>query len=89
MQVLIWLVIKLIVLYSSSSSVRGAGGIPPNVLQPIEAYCANPAFRFPRLSAEAIHVRRLERPVSAKGRTMGEKWPIKFSLTNGTSTSLL
>jgi hypothetical protein len=87
MQVLIWLVIKLIVLYSSSS-VCGAGGIPPNALQPTEAYCANPAFRLPRLPAEALHVRRRERPVSAKGGTMGEKWPIKFSLTIGTSTLL-
>jgi hypothetical protein len=25
----------------------GAGGYPPNVLQPTEAYCTNPAFIFP------------------------------------------
>jgi hypothetical protein len=29
---------------SSSSSVCGVGGIPPNALQPTEAYCADPAF---------------------------------------------
>jgi hypothetical protein len=29
------------------SSVRGAGGIPPDALQPTEAYCANTAFWFP------------------------------------------
>jgi hypothetical protein len=36
--------------FGSSSSVCGAGGIPPNALQPTEAYCANPAFWFPRSS---------------------------------------
>jgi hypothetical protein len=42
----------------------------------------------PRSSPEALHVRWRERPLSAKGGSMGEKWPIKFSLTNATSTSL-
>jgi hypothetical protein len=46
-----------------------------------------PRFWFPRSSPEALHVRRCERPLSAKG-WKGEKWPIKFSLTNATSTSL-
>jgi hypothetical protein len=50
----------------------GAGGIPPNALQPTEAYCANPAL-VPRSSPEALHVRWRERPPSAKGGTMGEK----------------
>jgi hypothetical protein len=72
---------------TSSSSVCGADGIPPNSLQPTEAYCANLAFWFPRSSQEALHVRRRERPLSAKGETMGEKWPVKFSLTNATFTS--
>jgi hypothetical protein len=72
---------------SSSSvclSVYGADGIPPNSLQPSEADCANPAFGSP----VHLHVRRRERPLSAKGGTMGKKCPIKFSLTNAISTSL-
>jgi hypothetical protein len=76
---------------SSSSvclSVCGVGGILPNALQLTEAYCANPRFWFPRSSLEALYVRRRERPLSAKGGTVGEKGPIKFSLTNATSTSL-
>jgi hypothetical protein len=55
----------------SSSSVCGAGGIPRNALQSTEAYCANPAFWFPRSTSEALHVRRRERPLSAKGGTVG------------------
>jgi hypothetical protein len=50
-----------------------AGGIPPNALQPAEAYCDNPAFWFPRSSQEALHVRRRERPLSAKGGIIGGK----------------
>jgi hypothetical protein len=49
---------------------------PPGALQPFEAYCAKP-----RLSQEALHVRRRERPLLAKGGIMGEKWPVRFSLT--------
>jgi hypothetical protein len=70
------------------SSVCVAGGIPPNALQHTEAYCANSAFWFPRLSPEAVHVKWRERPLSAKGGTIGQKWPVKFSLTNATFTSL-
>jgi hypothetical protein len=58
----------------------GAGGYPPNVLQPIEAYCTNPALVSPPSSPEVLHIRRCERPLLARGRTMGEKCPIKFSL---------
>jgi hypothetical protein len=76
------------ILDSSSSSVGWAGGIPRNALQPTEAYCSKPAFWFPSLSPEALHVRRGERPISAKGGTMDEKWPVKFSLKNATYTSL-
>jgi hypothetical protein len=60
---------------ASSSSVCGASGIPPNALQPTEAYCFKPAY------GSQVHLQR-------KGGTMGEKWPVKFSLTNATSTSL-
>jgi hypothetical protein len=56
----------------------GAGGYPPNVLQPTEAYCTNPAL-VPPSSPEALHIRRCERPVLARG-TMYEKCLIKFSL---------
>jgi hypothetical protein len=58
----------------------GAGGISPTALQPTEAYCANPAFWFPRSSPEALHVRRRERPLPVKEGIMGEKRPIKFSV---------
>jgi hypothetical protein len=73
---------------SSSSSVCRAGGFPPNVLQPTEAYCINPAFGSPVHLQRRSTSERRERPLSAKGGTMGEKWPIKFSLKNATSTSL-
>jgi hypothetical protein len=42
------------------------------------ALCA--PLLVPPLSPEALHVRRRERPLSAKGGIMGEKWLIKFSL---------
>jgi hypothetical protein len=42
------------------------------------ALCA--PLLVPSTSPEALHVRRHERPLSAKGGIMGEKWPIKFSL---------
>jgi hypothetical protein len=60
----------------SSSSFCGAGGIPPSALQPFEAYCAKP-----RSSPKTLHVRRRERTLLPKGGSMGEKWPVKFSLT--------
>jgi hypothetical protein len=71
----------------SSSSVCGAGRIQPNAVQPTEAYCANPAFGSPfqlqrRSTSDGV------RPLLAKGRTMGKKWPIKFSLKNVTSMSM-
>jgi hypothetical protein len=65
--------VNFVFFFSSSSSVCGAGGIPPNVLQPTEAYCANLAFWFPSSSPEALHVRRRERPLSVKGGTMGRE----------------
>jgi hypothetical protein len=51
-----------------SSSFCGAGGIPSSALQPFEAYCAKPRLVPP------LHL-------LAKGGIMGEKWPVKFSLT--------
>jgi hypothetical protein len=75
-------------LLGQGSSVCGAGGIPPNALQPTEAYCANPAFWFPRSSPEAVHFRRRKRSLSEKGGSMGEKYCTRFSLTIATSTSL-
>jgi hypothetical protein len=44
---------------------------------------------FPLSSPEALHVNRRERPLSAKGGTMGEKCPIKFSHTIATSTVIV
>jgi hypothetical protein len=62
----------------------GAGGYPPNVLQPTEAYCTNPALvptpPHPPSSPEPLHIRRRERPLLARGGAMVEKCPIKFSL---------
>jgi hypothetical protein len=46
---------------SSYSSVCGAGGIPPNALQPTKAYCANPAFWFP------VHLQRRSTSDGVKG----------------------
>jgi hypothetical protein len=45
---------------------------PTYALQPTEAYCANPACLFPRSSPEPLHVRRLDRTLSAKGGSMGK-----------------
>jgi hypothetical protein len=42
----------------------------------------------PRSSPEALHVRRRERPLLAKQGIMGEKWPVRFSRKNATSTLL-
>jgi hypothetical protein len=73
---------------SSSSSVCGAGGIPHNALQPTEAYCANSALWFP------VHLQRRSTSdgvrdlYQRKEELIGDKWPIKFSLTNATPTSL-
>jgi hypothetical protein len=35
----------------------------------------------PRSTPEALHVEWRERPLLAKGGIMGEKWPVKYSLT--------
>jgi hypothetical protein len=62
---------------------------PANVLQPSMAYCTNPALVFPfRLQRRSMSdgVRDL---LSAKGGTMGEKCPIKFSLTIATATVIV
>jgi hypothetical protein len=67
----------------------GAGGYPPNVLQPFETYCNNPALVSPFSSPEALHVNRRERHLSAKGGTMGETCPIKFSHPIATSMVLV
>jgi hypothetical protein len=63
-----------------SSFFCGVGGIPPSALQPFKAYCAKPRF------SSSVHLQRRsmsdsERPLLAKGGIMGEKWPVKFSLT--------
>jgi hypothetical protein len=47
--------------FSSSSSFCGAGGIPPNALQPTDAYCTNPALAYPFISRGAPRTPR-ERP---------------------------
>jgi hypothetical protein len=44
-----------------------------------------PCFSFPLSSPGVLHVRWHERPLSAKGGTMGEKCLIKLSLTMATS----
>jgi hypothetical protein len=38
-----------------------------------------PRFSFPLSSPEALHVRWRDRPLSAKGGTMGEKWRINLA----------
>jgi hypothetical protein len=58
----------------------GAGDYPLNVLQPTKAYCTNPALVSPPSYPEALHIRRRERPLLARGVTMDKKCPIKFSL---------
>jgi hypothetical protein len=40
-------------------------------------------------SPEALHVKRRESPVLLKGGIMGEKWPVKFSLTITTSMEIV
>jgi hypothetical protein len=42
----------------------------------------------PPSSPEALHIRRRERLLLAKGGITGEKWPVKVSRNNTTSTSL-
>jgi hypothetical protein len=44
---------------------------------------------FPPSSPEALHVKLCESPLLVKGGIMGEKWPIKFSLTITTSTKIV
>jgi hypothetical protein len=44
----------------------GAGGYPPNVLQPTEIYCTNPALVSLPLSPEARHIRRREEELWAR-----------------------
>jgi hypothetical protein len=58
----------------------GTGSYTPNVLQPTEAYCTNPTLVSPPSSPETFHIRQHERPLLARGGTMGDKCPIKFSL---------
>jgi hypothetical protein len=48
-----------------------------------------PRSSFPLSSPEALQVNRPERHLSAKGGTMGEKCPIKFSHTIATSTVIV
>jgi hypothetical protein len=67
----------------------GASGYPPNVLQPFETYFINSTLVFPLSSPEALHINWRQRPLSAKGGTMGKKCPIKFSRTVATSTVIV
>jgi hypothetical protein len=46
-------------------------------------------FSFPLSAPEALHVNRRDRPLSAKGGTIGEKCPIKFSHTIATYTVIV
>jgi hypothetical protein len=50
------------------------------VLQSTEAYCTNPALVSLPWSPGALHIRRCERTLLARGETMVKKCPIKFSL---------
>jgi hypothetical protein len=53
----------------------GAGGYPPNVLQPTETYCSNPAL----VSPFHLQARSTSDDGKAKGETMGEKCPINLA----------
>jgi hypothetical protein len=66
---------------SYSSSICGAGGNPAYRTSAFEAVCTLTPVLVPRSSPEALHARRRERPLLAKGGIMGEKLPVKFSQT--------
>jgi hypothetical protein len=59
----------------------GAGGNPAYRTSAFEAVCTLTPVLVPRSSPEALHTRRRERPLLTKGEIMGERWPVKFSLT--------
>jgi hypothetical protein len=52
-----------------------------------QALCA--LTLVPPSSPEVLNVKRRESPLLVKGGIMGEKWPIKFSLTITTSTEIV
>jgi hypothetical protein len=67
----------------------GASGYPPNVLQPTEAYCTNPALVspfHPQRRSTSTGVRYL---YQRKMELWGEVCPIKFSRTVATSTVIV
>jgi hypothetical protein len=67
--------------YSSSSSICGVGGNPAYRTSAFEAVFNLTPVLVPPSSPEALHSRRRERPLLARGGIMGEKWPVKFSRT--------
>jgi hypothetical protein len=74
--------------YEERKVEQGAdpGPCSPYAPRPYErALCAQ-GFYFPTSSQEALHVQRCERLLLVKEGSMGEKWPIKFSLQHATST---
>jgi hypothetical protein len=64
---------------SSSSSIGGAGGKPAFRISAFEAVCTFNPVLVSRLSPEALHVRRRERPLLAKGGSLGQKWPVNLA----------
>jgi hypothetical protein len=63
-----------------SSLLCGTAEIPPSAMQLFESKCAKPRFCFP-VNLQRHSTTDGMRPLLAKGGIMGEKWPIKFSLT--------
>jgi hypothetical protein len=64
---------------SSSSSIFGAGGNTAYRISAFEAVFTLTPVLVPRLSPEALHTRRRERPLLTQRGIKGEKWPVKFS----------
>jgi hypothetical protein len=63
-----------------NSFLLRAGGNPAYRTSALEAVCTyTPSV--PHSSPEAPHARQRDRPLLAKGGSMGEKWPVKFCQT--------
>jgi hypothetical protein len=60
----------------------GPAETPPIALQPSRPFVLLTPFLVPHSSPEALHARQRERPLLAKGGSMGEKWPVKFYQSN-------
>jgi hypothetical protein len=58
-----------------------AGGNPAYRTSSFEAVCTFNPFFSSHSSPEALHTRRRESPLLAKGGNMSEKWPVKFCQT--------